>query len=130
MVPKALLRRSLFPAIYVYVPLVVGRTMMLILLRNRFVYCRRCRTQSKNTCPPCPVSCSHSNFLICAWVNTSGLAAQGARGFSQVAADATRTKCLVKNVGVPKLKNGMDYVQLGDSDLIVSKVCSTSVRVL
>ena len=32
MVPKALLRRSLFPAIYVYVPLVVGRTMMLILL--------------------------------------------------------------------------------------------------
>jgi hypothetical protein len=28
-------------------------------------------------------------------------------------------------VAVPGLKNGMDYVQLGDSDLVVSKVCST-----
>jgi hypothetical protein len=32
---------------------------------------------------------------------------------------------IVKNVKVPGLKNGMDYVKLGDSDLVVSKVCST-----
>jgi hypothetical protein len=35
----------------------------------------------------------------------------------------TATK-IVKNVPVSGLQNGMDYVQLGDSDLIVSKVCS------
>lgn len=29
----------------------------------------------------------------------------------------------VKNVLVPGLENGMDYVRLGDSDLVVSKVC-------
>jgi len=29
----------------------------------------------------------------------------------------------VKNLAVPGLKNGMDYVKLGDSDLEVSKVC-------
>mmetsp|Transcript_25694 Transcript_25694/g.31526 ORF Transcript_25694/g.31526 Transcript_25694/m.31526 type:complete len:406 (+) Transcript_25694:118-1335(+) len=29
----------------------------------------------------------------------------------------------IGNTPVPGLKNGMDYVQLGDSDLIVSKVC-------
>jgi len=29
----------------------------------------------------------------------------------------------IKNVAVPGLKNGMDYVKLGDSDLEVSKVC-------
>lgn len=28
-----------------------------------------------------------------------------------------------KNVAVPGLKNGMDYQKLGDSDLLVSKVC-------
>jgi hypothetical protein len=30
---------------------------------------------------------------------------------------------VVKNVAVPSLTNGMDYVKLGDSDLLVSKVC-------
>ena len=30
---------------------------------------------------------------------------------------------IVKNVAVPGLKNGMDYVKLGSSDLIASKVC-------
>jgi len=30
---------------------------------------------------------------------------------------------IVKTVQVPGLKNGMDYIKLGDSDLIVSKVC-------
>lgn len=35
-------------------------------------------------------------------------------------------RTIQKNVQVPGLKNGMDYVQLGDSDLIVSKVCSKS----
>lgn len=34
----------------------------------------------------------------------------------------------VGNVAVPGLKNGMDYIQLGDSDLIVSKVCMGTVR--
>lgn len=29
----------------------------------------------------------------------------------------------VKNIKVPGLENGMDYVKLGDSDLVVSKVC-------
>jgi len=29
----------------------------------------------------------------------------------------------VGNRAVPKLKHGMDYIQLGDSDLIVSKIC-------
>lgn len=29
----------------------------------------------------------------------------------------------VKNIAVPGLENGMDYVKLGDSDLVVSKVC-------
>jgi hypothetical protein len=35
----------------------------------------------------------------------------------------------VGNVAVPGLKNGMDYMQLGDSDLVVSKVCMGTVRV-
>jgi hypothetical protein len=30
---------------------------------------------------------------------------------------------IVKNQKVPGLKHGMDYIQLGDSDLIVSKIC-------
>jgi hypothetical protein len=30
---------------------------------------------------------------------------------------------IVSNKSVPGLKNGMDYIQLGDSDLIVSKIC-------
>jgi hypothetical protein len=30
---------------------------------------------------------------------------------------------IVKNVAVPGLQTGMDYVTLGDSDLVVSKVC-------
>jgi hypothetical protein len=68
-------------------------------------------------------------FWICAWVKSSGFAAQGARGFSQVTAETSKN-CLLKNVAVPKLKHGMDYVQLGDSDLVVSKVCSTSVCAL
>lgn len=48
-----------------------------------------------------------------------------AEGLSAVA-DAAKTKGLqtpVKNVDVPGLDKGMDYVQLGDSDLVVSKVC-------
>lgn len=48
-----------------------------------------------------------------------------AEGLSAVA-DAAKTKGLqtpVKNVVVPGLDKGMDYVQLGDSDLVVSKVC-------
>jgi aryl-alcohol dehydrogenase-like predicted oxidoreductase len=50
--------------------------------------------------------------------------------FSAASASATNTFPLkidnpfvIGNVKAPKLKNGMDYVRLGDSDLIVSKVC-------
>jgi hypothetical protein len=50
-------------------------------------------------------------------------------GFS-AAATAARTSssmsqydAIVKNVAVPGLQNGMDYVALGESDLVVSKVC-------
>jgi hypothetical protein len=46
----------------------------------------------------------------------------GVRGLSTSAA-ATRGQDIVKNVGVPGLTNGMDFVQLGDSNLVVSKVC-------
>ena len=38
-------------------------------------------------------------------------------------AAAAMRRAPVKNVAVPGLENGMDYVQLGDSDLVVSKVC-------
>jgi hypothetical protein len=49
--------------------------------------------------------------------------------FSVAVARALSTVCVptrtgvVKTLSVPGLKNGMDYVQLGDSDLVVSKVC-------
>lgn len=33
------------------------------------------------------------------------------------------TESIVRNEKVPGLKNGMDFVKLGDSDLVVSKVC-------
>lgn len=36
---------------------------------------------------------------------------------------ASGSKTAVGNRNVPGLKKGMDYVQLGDSDLVVSKVC-------
>lgn len=49
------------------------------------------------------------------------------RSLSSVA-PATTSKntatTIIKNVQVPGLKNGMDYVKLGHSDLVVSKVCS------
>ena len=38
------------------------------------------------------------------------------------ATDVTRNK-VVKTLPCPGLKNGMDYVRLGDSDLVVSRVC-------
>jgi hypothetical protein len=36
---------------------------------------------------------------------------------------ATSKAASVKTVAVPGLKNGMEYARLGDSDLIVSKIC-------
>ena len=39
------------------------------------------------------------------------------------AGSAVKSTAIVKNLSVPGLKNGMDYVRLGDSDLVVSKVC-------
>jgi hypothetical protein len=51
-------------------------------------------------------------------------------GLSAAATAAARTSssmskynAIVKNVAVPGLQHGMDYVTLGDSDLVVSKVC-------
>lgn len=53
-------------------------------------------------------------------------AAPQARAFSAPTATtspAVAASPIIKNVAVPGLKNGMDYVKLGDSDLEVSKVC-------
>ena len=42
---------------------------------------------------------------------------------------AASASAVVENKSVPSLKNGMDYVKLGSSDLTVSKVCmGTMVR--
>jgi hypothetical protein len=49
--------------------------------------------------------------------------ASGVRGLSTAAALANSKAASIKNVAVPGLKNGMDYARLGDSDLIVSKIC-------
>ena len=38
------------------------------------------------------------------------------------------SKATVGNKPVPGLVNGMDYVKLGDSDLVVSKICMGTVR--
>ena len=43
---------------------------------------------------------------------------------------STKSVTALKTVGnekVPGLTNGMDYVKLGDSDLVVSKVCMGTV---
>lgn len=46
------------------------------------------------------------------------------------ALSTTMNQCkIVKNVKVPGLKNGMDYQQLGDSDLVVSKVCMGTMTI-
>jgi hypothetical protein len=56
----------------------------------------------------------------------------GARGLSQTTANGAKTaasaaspayNAVVKTAQVPGLERGMDYVKLGDSDLVVSKVC-------
>jgi hypothetical protein len=50
--------------------------------------------------------------------------ASGVRGLSTAAAAlATSKAASVKTVAVPGLKNGMEYARLGDSDLVVSKIC-------
>jgi hypothetical protein len=36
---------------------------------------------------------------------------------------ATSKAASVKTVAVPGLKNGLEYARLGDSDLVVSKIC-------
>jgi hypothetical protein len=53
----------------------------------------------------------------------SAEAAKAAAAASKAAPLATSYNAIVKNVAVPGLQNGMDYVTLGDSDLVVSKVC-------
>ena len=50
----------------------------------------------------------------------------GAKAFSATApatAASSKRKQIVKTEDVPGLKNGMDYVKLGDSDLVVSNIC-------
>ena len=47
------------------------------------------------------------------------LGAIGADAFSTTATPSS----VVENKSVPSLENGMDYVKLGSSDLLVSKVC-------
>jgi hypothetical protein len=56
----------------------------------------------------------------------------GARGLSQTTANGAKTasaaaspayNAVVKAAQVPGLETGMDYVKLGDSDLVVSRVC-------
>jgi hypothetical protein len=48
-------------------------------------------------------------------------------GFFGKAAGRAAASSGVGNRAVPKLKNGMDYVTIGDSDLVVSKVCMGTV---
>lgn len=45
-----------------------------------------------------------------------------ARAMSTSTSSSQTSRAVMKKM-VPGLKNGMDYVQLGDSDLMVSKVC-------
>ena len=47
---------------------------------------------------------------------------------SSTALAIAKGKQIIKNENVPGLKNGMDYVRLGDSDLVVSNVCMGYVR--
>jgi hypothetical protein len=47
---------------------------------------------------------------------------------SALSTAATSSRKSIGNEQVPGLKNGMDYTQLGDSDLIVSRVCMGTVR--
>jgi hypothetical protein len=54
---------------------------------------------------------------------TASAAAAAAAAAASKAAPAKAYNAIVKNVAVPGLQNGMDYVTLGDSDLVVSKVC-------
>lgn len=66
--------------------------------------------------------------VFASWMATVVVAPRVVRAFSATAsarsgkADAI-ARAPVKNVAVPGLENGMDYVKLGDSDLVVSKVC-------
>lgn len=45
------------------------------------------------------------------------------RALSSTINTSTTPKGFVRNISVPGLKNGMGYVKLGDSDLVVPKVC-------
>lgn len=60
----------------------------------------------------------YSFFLRLASVVTTTV-----RALSTQAVKPTTASSVVKTVSVPGLKNGMDYQRLGDSDLVVSKVC-------
>ena len=48
---------------------------------------------------------------------------------SSAAASSSKINVVPGNIPVPGLKNGMDYCKLGDSDLVVSKVCMGTMTV-
>ena len=67
----------------------------------------------------------HFSTLRCSLILSAALVS-GARAFSAsttTKAPAVVAAPIVRNKAVPSLENGMDYVKLGDSDLVVSKVC-------
>ena len=63
---------------------------------------------------------TNKSFFVLPWINFLFLKLLS----DPLLSDALSTpNAITKNVAVPGLKNGMDFVNLGDSDLEVSKVC-------
>jgi aryl-alcohol dehydrogenase-like predicted oxidoreductase len=66
--------------------------------------------------------------VFACWMMAATLAPDTIQAFSATLSPPTgradaNARAPVKNVAVPGLEKGMDYVKLGDSDLVVSKVC-------
>ncbi len=62
------------------------------------------------------------------WMATAAFSRNSVQAFSASVISRTgkadaAARAPVKNIAVPGLEKGMDYVKLGDSDLVVSKVC-------
>jgi hypothetical protein len=56
-------------------------------------------------------------------LSASATTASAASASKAAVGSSSRYNAVVKNAAVSGLQNGMDYVKLGDSDLVVSKVC-------
>ena len=81
--------------------------------------------------------CSHAFLFVTPTTTTPSIRSSNSNSVSTTHHTATRLtmssststtlknkyNAIVKNQKVPGLKHGMDYIQLGDSDLIVSKIC-------